>query len=128
MHRAFLEQQLAAGRSLGRIGALVGKHPSTVGYWVKKHGLTAAHRERHVAKGGLSKQTLERQVAGGASVREIAIEHGVADATVRHWLRQFGLQTQRAARMRASRAAHRSEKEVVDLECSHHGVAPHVLE
>ena len=27
--------------SLEAIGAELGKHPSTVGYWLKKHGLTA---------------------------------------------------------------------------------------
>ena len=39
MEREFLERQLAEGRSLEYIGALVGKDPSTVGYWLKKHGL-----------------------------------------------------------------------------------------
>ncbi|TMK60881.1 MAG: hypothetical protein E6G53_17135 [Actinobacteria bacterium] len=128
MDRRFLEEQLAAGRSLEQIGALVGKDASTVGYWVKKHRLTAAHREKHAPKGGLSRSALEADVERGLSIRSLATAHGVSEATVRHWLRKFGLQTARAARMQASEAAHRSEKEIVEIRCLHHGMAPHILE
>ena len=44
MDRDWLEAQLAAGRSIESIAREVGKHPSTVGYWVKKHGLALAAR------------------------------------------------------------------------------------
>ena len=128
MERRFLEEHLAAGRSLEHIGALVGKDASTVGYWVKKHGLAAAHRDKHAPKGGLTRRALEQAIARGASMREMARSHGVSEATVKHWLRKFGLQTRRAARMRSSQAAHRSEKEIVALSCVRHGRAPHVLE
>ena len=59
MEREFLERQLAEGRSLEYIGALVGKDPSTVGYWLKKHGLTAAHHERHASRGGVARRRVE---------------------------------------------------------------------
>ena len=45
MDRDWLEAQLAAGRSIESIAREVGKHPSTVGYWVPKHGLRRAARE-----------------------------------------------------------------------------------
>src|SRR2546421_3616058 len=128
MERRFLEEHLATGRSLEQIGALVGRDASTVGYWVKKHGLTAAYRDKHAPKGGLTRRTLEKATDRGASMKEIARSHGVSEATVKHWLRKFGLQTRRAARMKSSQAAHRSEKEIVELGCAHHGPAPHVLE
>jgi transposase-like protein len=128
MERRFLEEQLGAGRSLEQIGRLVGKDPSTVGYWVKKHGLVAAHSAKHAPKGGLSRPVLEGEIESGASIRGIAIAHGVSEATVKHWLRKFGLQTSRAARMQSSEAAHRSQKEVVEIRCLHHGPSPHVLE
>src|SRR5207302_588790 len=63
MEREFLERQLADGRSLEYIGALVGKDPSTVSYWLKKHGLHAVYREKHAARGGLSREQLEGRVA-----------------------------------------------------------------
>jgi transposase len=128
MERAFLEAQLEAGRSLEQIGRMVRRDPSTVGYWIKKHGLTAAHRDKHAPKGGLSREALEEEIAAGASVREIALAHSVCEGTVRHWLRRFGLRTARAARLQARKAAHRTEKEILDLPCRRHGVAPHVLE
>jgi transposase len=128
MERDFLEEQLAAGRSLEQIGRLVGKDPSTVGYWVKKHRLTAAHRDKHAPKGGLSREELEAAIACGASIRGIATDCAVSEGTVKHWLRKYGLETSRAARMRASEAAHRTEKEVVEIRCMHHGLAPHILE
>jgi hypothetical protein len=55
MEKELLEQCLADGMSLEAIGELVGKHESTVSYWLKKHGLTAAKAGKHVAKGAPSK-------------------------------------------------------------------------
>jgi transposase len=54
-----LEECLAEGLSLEAIGKKVGKHESTVSYWLKKHGLVAAEAEKHAAKGDLEKSTLE---------------------------------------------------------------------
>ena len=58
MDKRFLEKCLAQGMSLEAIGEKIGKHPSTVGYWVTKHGLVAHNAERHSPKGGLSKAEL----------------------------------------------------------------------
>ena len=38
---------LEEGLSLEQIGERTGRHPSTVSYWLEKHGLEPAHRERH---------------------------------------------------------------------------------
>jgi transposase-like protein len=50
-----LESYLRRGLSLEAIGRLTGRHPSTVGYWVKQHGLAAVNRDRHAPKGGIVK-------------------------------------------------------------------------
>jgi Helix-turn-helix domain len=46
MERDLLERYLDEGLSLPKIGRLVGRHPSTVAYWVKKHGLRAPRGDR----------------------------------------------------------------------------------
>jgi len=38
MQKELLEERLAEGMSLEAIGKRVGKHESTVSYWLKKHG------------------------------------------------------------------------------------------
>lgn len=67
-----LEAYLRRGLSLERIAALSGRHPSTVSYWVKRHGLAAVHRDRHAPKGGIDRDTLAALVAEGLSTREIS--------------------------------------------------------
>lgn len=90
-----MESYLAAGVSLERIAQLVDKHPSTVGYWVQKHGLEAVNRIRHAPRGGVTKDELEALLAEGLSGRAIAARLGVSAGTVRYWLGRYGLATQR---------------------------------
>jgi AcrR family transcriptional regulator len=105
MERETLESWLAEGLSLEAIGRRVGRHPSTVAYWLETHGLRAAHRARHASRGGIPRATLEALVARHLTVREIAAEVGLSQGTVRHWLRRYDLRTTRAARLRARREA-----------------------
>ena len=51
MDRDLLKRYLDEGLSLIEIGALVGRDPSTVGYWVRKHGLTANGRRKYSPAG-----------------------------------------------------------------------------
>jgi len=95
MERAWLETKLTEGRSIESIAKEAGKHPSTVGYWVKKHGLVSAHTERHARRGALDHDSLVRLGEQGFSSRQIAHEVGRSQATVRHWLKQHGLRTQK---------------------------------
>ena len=104
--------------SLEAIGALVGRHPSTVAYWVAKHGLTAPNRDRHAARGGLDRDLLADLVARDLTVREIAAEVGRSTATVRHWLARYGLKTTATARGRKSRG--RPQDRFED-DCRQHG-------
>ena len=103
MDRDVLAGWLAEGRSLEWIGEQVGRNPSTVAYWLRKHGLQAAHRDRHGARGGLERELLAELVARDLTVRQIAEEVGRSPATVRHWLRRYDLKTTSAARRRKTR-------------------------
>jgi excisionase family DNA binding protein len=93
-----LEGYLREGLSLDKIGELTARHPTTVGYWVKRHRLAAVHRDRHAARGGIDKNTLAGLVDAGLTTREIAERLGFSQSTVRHWLRRHGLRTHRARR------------------------------
>jgi hypothetical protein len=46
VQKDWLKAQLESGKSLEQIGREVGKDHSTVGYWIKKHGLVANGRGR----------------------------------------------------------------------------------
>jgi transposase len=119
MDRASLEQLLGQGLSLVEIGKRFDLHEATVGYWVKKHELQAVNREKHVAKGGLSRDELEPLVAAGMSTRQIADALGRSQTTIRHWLREYGLRTRQAERHH-DRA--NGEKRIM-RECSRHGIS-----
>lgn len=122
--RSWLESQLGLGRSIESLASEVGKHPSTVAYWVTKHGLRSEHADRHAARGGIERDVLERHVAEGRSSHQIARELGLSQATVRHWLKRHGLKTQSAARL-ANRSLSTPEADGVMAECIHHGMTRH---
>jgi len=72
MDKGRLERYLGQGLSLGQIGALVNRDPSTVGYWVNKHGLVANGRAKHAPRGGLKREQLEPLIEKRLSLGEIA--------------------------------------------------------
>jgi transposase len=117
--KAWLEAQLSAGRSYEAIAEELGRDPSTVSYWARRHGLSSVHVAVHRARGGIDRDALARLVDEGLSVREIARRLELSGATVRHWLREHGLQTRRA-RTRAPSDAD-DDAEVALRECSRHG-------
>lgn len=121
MGRDELERMLGEGASLEAIARHVGKHPSTVGYWVRKHGLAAVNAQRHRSRGGIDRQTLAALVDDGLSVRQIAEELDRSLATVRHWLKRHGLRTRLASRQDARVGATRGDRFIAH--CRHHGEA-----
>jgi transposase len=123
MEKEFLEECLAEGMSLEAIGEQVGKHESTVSYWLKKHGLAAARVEKHAAKGALAKEDLERLLTLGHSLREIARETGRSLATVRYWVRRYELEP---PKHRHDGPPDRPRE--TNLICRHHGKTIFVLE
>lgn len=125
MERAWLEVRLASGRSIESIAREVDRDPSTVSYWVRKHGLRSRHAPRHVARGGLVRDDLAKLVDAGASIAEIADAVGRSAATVRHWLHAYGLATARASYARQRRAMLDADREGL-AECPRHGLTPFV--
>jgi len=83
MERRELESVLGAGFSLEEIGRLYGKDHSTIGYWVKKLGLRAAHADRFAPRGPLSRYELSGLVEQGLTTQEIADSTGRSCSTVR---------------------------------------------
>jgi len=100
MEKGFLEERLAKGLSLEAIGREVGKHPSAVSYWLKKHGLTAVGSSRFSPRGGVKRAFLETAVRDGLTLREMADLVGRDISTVRYWLKRYGLKATGGARRR----------------------------
>jgi transposase len=98
MDRGWLAAQLAAGNSYEAIAREVDRHPSTVSYWARRHGLCSAHTPRHAARGAVDRGALAALVDAGLSTRAIAAHVGRSQTTVRHWLRAYGLRTQVSCR------------------------------
>jgi transposase-like protein len=96
MDKDWLAARLEAGDSIEAIARKVGKHPSTVSYWVNKHGLKSGYATTHAPRGALRREALEELVEAGMSVRQIAATLDRSATTIRHWLRHHGLKTQPA--------------------------------
>lgn len=121
MQRRFLEECLADGMSLEAIGETVGKHPSTVSYWLKKHGLKAAGQARHAPKGNVDVDRLQALLDEGKSIRHIADELGAGYSTVRYWIGRLGLESDRMARRREGEVARKAGLRRTYLRCPRHG-------
>jgi predicted transcriptional regulator len=130
MDRGMLERYLKQGLSLSQIGVLVNRDRSTVGYWVKRHGLVANGRAKHAPRGGLTRAQLEPLVDKRLSLEEIAKTLGVSVSTVRHWLKKYGLPTDVAYRRRKRRLAEAGLSGVrkAEMDCRNHGTATFVLD
>jgi transposase len=122
MDRPWLAQQLAAGRSIEAIAREVDRDPSTVAYWVSKHGLVSTHAEKHAARGGITRDKLEPLVAQAYTVEQIAEQLGFGATTVRYWLRRHGLTTARTV----APAPEDRPREIL-RRCRRHGVTVHLL-
>ena len=123
MDRKYLKHCLDQGLSLSEIGVLVNRDPSTVGYWVRKHGLVANGRAKHAPRGGLKREQLEPLVEKRLSLGQIADTLGVSVSTVRHWLKKHGLPTDLAYRRRKRRLMEAGSNRVrkVEMDCRNHG-------
>jgi transposase len=123
MERARLQGYLAHGMSLEEIGRRVGLHPSTVAYWVAKHGLQAVHRDKHLARGVVDPDDLRQLVGEGLTQRELAARIGVGQTTIRYWLTRLGLKTVAAERRHDPSGRRLAE---VTRRCPSHGLTTYV--
>ncbi len=131
MDRESLKLLLAQGLSVEKIAERFGKHPSTISYWMAKHGLQAVNREKHAVKGGIERERLEELVAAGMTIAELSAAVGLAKTTVRYWLGRYGLRTCHPARLRQGddvRQAKAAGLLTMARECPQHGLTPFVLD
>jgi transposase-like protein len=118
---AWLASRLEEGRSIESIAREAGRSPSTVGYWVNKHGLVSRRAAKHAARGGIARDELEALVALGMPIRQIAQQLGVSYTTVRHWLKRYGLTTPRARRLAETAQARANDAATTEGTCPQHG-------
>jgi transposase-like protein len=131
MEKESLEFLLARGLSVAEIGRRFGKDPSTVSYWLKKHGLEAPNREKHAGRGGIERERLEPLVAGGMSIAEISQEIGRSKGTIQYWLRCYGLRTKNGIDRRSRRRLRAGKEKgqlIVMSNCARHGETEFFLE
>ena len=126
MEADWLRSRLESGRSIESIAREAGKAPSTVAYWVNKHGLTSTHAVKHAARGAIAREALEELMAEGLTIRVMAERLDRSYSTVRHWLARHGLATPRALRLaRRAGAGERGRNGPGQLPGSRrHGVHP----
>jgi transposase-like protein len=121
MDADWLRSRLESGRSIESIAREAGKAPSTVGYWVNKHGLASTHARRHAARGEVSRDQLEAMLAEGLTIRAMADRLDRSYTTVRHWLARHGLATPRGRRLEETVEARAAGSETVEATCPLHG-------
>ena len=97
MQREELEALLAAGLSLDAIGRRVGRHPSTVSYWLGKHGLVANGTSRYGVKPAIELAGLRALLDRGLSVTQIAQRLDSTPSRVRRAMMRAGLEADRSA-------------------------------
>jgi transposase len=124
MDRGTLEGYLERGLSLERIGKLVDRHPSTVAYWVKRHGLKAVGSDRYGRREPLARGDLEALVAEGLTLREMAQRLDRSLSSVAWWLARHELKTARVVALEAARDAPAE----LERNCRKHGVGRFVRE
>lgn len=134
MERDLLKRYLENGLSLPEIGKLEGRHPSTVGYWVKKRGLVANGKAKFSARGCLAKKVLAPLVNEGLTVGQIAELVDRSPRTVHYWLTKHGLRTNGRRGRRPAvprevvRRALQAGSRTVSGACRKHGQTVFVIE
>jgi len=131
MDKQSLEVLLGQGLSIERIAKRFGKDPSTISYWMKKHGLVSPYREKHAAKGGIERERLEELTEAGMTLAEIAFEVGRSKGTVRHWMVRYGLRTHNGRGTRRPEETHCGREAgllIVRRTCPQHGDSEFILE
>lgn len=131
MDKDSLRLLLAQGLSVEKIGQRFGRNPSTVAYWMRKHGLEAPNRDTYAAKGGIEREELTALVDDGLTIAGIGEALGCSRTAVRYWLGQYGLRTQRsrgADRTEQARFAREEGQNTITQDCRHHGTTTFVID
>lgn len=125
MTKEELQRYLAEGLSVERIAERVGRHPSTVSYHLKKHGLVPLGHDTHAPNQKVDPDRLRELIDAGSTFREAAESFGVSYTTVRHWVKKLGLESARMTRLRESSEAMSNGEMRTLLVCPKHGRTRH---
>jgi transposase len=131
MDKQSLKLLLGQGLSVERIAKRFGKDPSTISYWMKRHGLESPFADKHAAKGRIERGRLEDLVGAGMTIAEIAVQVDRSNATVRHWLKRYGLRTKNGRGTRepgVTEAARSAGLRSFRRRCGRHGETEFVIE
>jgi hypothetical protein len=79
-------------------------------------------------EGGIERERLEALVDAGMSIAQIADAVGFGKASVRYWLRRYGLRTRSTVRAKAAREARAAGMLTVQRQCPRHGETDFVIE
>lgn len=128
MDSGWLKEQLEQGKSLAAIGTLAGKDASTIGYWLKKHGLRANGTDKYSPKGGVAREELAALIARGRTLEAIAEQLDVSAGSVRYWIERYGLPRPIAVRREDVVRARRSGDSTITRRCANHGETQFIVE
>ena len=120
MEKARLEAYLREGLSLTQIGAVESKHPSTIGYWLKQHGLKPSG-EKYGRRVDIEESLLRALVAEGLPVREMAERLGTSPSTIDRKLRDLGISKRWGSRKQEALAARARGEHRFTSTCRKHG-------
>jgi len=110
--------------SLQQIGEAVGLHASTVGYWLKQHGLRASHAARVARRGPPDRARLVELAEAGATLAQIAAGVDRSIATVRFWLDRWQIPRPMSRRWVDPVTA----PAIIEQTCRRHGATPFHIE
>lgn len=120
MDRDRLERYLEEGLSLSEIGTLEGRHPSTVGYWLKQHGLTTSRAE-HGQRVDLDEFELRELASEGLTLAQIAERLGTSQSTIKRRLHRLGIRKRSSSRRQLALEARRRGETRFPSSCRFHG-------
>ena len=99
MEKELLEECLGEGLSLEAIGKRVGKHESTVSYWLKKHGLEAARGGEARGEGrSRQKRRWKDCLPPVCPCERLLHRLDRSLATIRHWMGEVRAETSSSAK------------------------------
>jgi transposase-like protein len=121
MDRDSLGRLLDLDLSYEEIARRFGRHPSTISYWARRHGLESTFRDKHSPRGGLDRTAVERLIDQGSSIADMARGLDVSESTVQYWLRKWKLKTARGSRREITARGKQSGLATIVMSCAVHG-------
>ena len=117
-----MAERLAGGASIEAIAREVGRDPSTVSYWARKHGLTRRTRRATPRAAAIERELLPRSSAASSRSATWPTSSTAARRTVRHWLRRHASRrpTQDGAAIARPAAPRRQRELELPLPASRH--------